>query len=39
MSIKEIAEIVDIPEGSVKSGIFYMLKKMKVQLKDYTHVN
>ena len=39
LSIKEIAEIVDIPEGSVKSGIFYMLKKMKVQLKDYTHVN
>lgn len=33
-SIKEIAELVQIPEGSVKSGIYYLLKKMGSQLKE-----
>lgn len=33
-SIKEIAELVQIPEGSVKSGIYYLLKKMGTQLKE-----
>jgi RNA polymerase sigma-70 factor (ECF subfamily) len=39
LPLKEIAEIVEIPEGSVKSGIFYLLKKISSQLKDYSHVN
>jgi RNA polymerase sigma-70 factor, ECF subfamily len=33
LSIKEIAEIADIPEGSVKSCLFYLLKKLNTQLK------
>jgi RNA polymerase sigma-70 factor (ECF subfamily) len=39
LSIKEVAAIADIPEGSVKSGIYYLLKKMSTQLKDYIHAN
>jgi RNA polymerase sigma-70 factor (ECF subfamily) len=39
LSIKEIAEIAEMPEGTVKSGIFYLLKKIGSQLKDYTHAN
>ena len=39
LSIKEIAEIAEIPEGTVKSSIFYLLKKISTQLKDYTHAN
>jgi RNA polymerase sigma-70 factor (ECF subfamily) len=35
LSLKEIAEIAGIPEGSVKSGLFYMLKKIAVQLQPY----
>lgn len=35
LSIKEIAEIAAIPEGSVKSCLFYMLKKIAVQLQPY----
>jgi RNA polymerase sigma-70 factor (ECF subfamily) len=35
LSIREIAEIIDIPEGTVKSGIFYLLKKFARQLKDF----
>jgi RNA polymerase sigma-70 factor, ECF subfamily len=37
LSIKEIAEIISIPEGSVKSGIYYLLKKISVHLKDFAH--
>lgn len=33
LSLKEIAEIMDIPLGSVKSGIFYLLKKISNPLK------
>jgi RNA polymerase sigma-70 factor (ECF subfamily) len=32
---KEIANILDIPEGSVKSGLFYLLKKIKESLSSY----
>lgn len=39
LSIQKIAEIIEIPEGSVKSGIYYMLKKIAAQLKDYIHEN
>lgn len=37
LAIKEIAQILDIPEGSVKSGIYYLLKKLAYQLKDFSH--
>lgn len=37
MSIAEIADILDIPEGSVKSGIYYLLKKLSHHLKEFTH--
>lgn len=37
MSIKEIAEVICIPEGSVKSGIYYLLKKFALHLKEFTH--
>lgn len=34
-SIKEISQIIGIPEGSVKSGIYYLLKKFNYHLKEY----
>lgn len=37
LSLKEIAAVINIPEGSVKSGIYYLLKKMSHSLKDFTH--
>lgn len=37
LSIKDISEIINIPEGSVKSGIFYILKKFANQLKEFKH--
>jgi len=37
LSVKEIAVILEIPEGSVKSGIFYLLKKFAYHLKDFSH--
>lgn len=36
LSIKEIAAIMNIPEGSVKSGIYYLLRKFAYHLKDFT---
>ncbi|MCD6066415.1 MAG: hypothetical protein K0S33_1241 [Bacteroidetes bacterium] len=39
LSIREIAEIMDIPEGSVKSGIYYLLKKFSNHLKEFMHEN
>ncbi|MES2727704.1 MAG: RNA polymerase sigma factor [Bacteroidota bacterium] len=39
LSIKEIAAIAQIPEGSVKSCLFYLLKKMAQQLKNYQITN
>lgn len=36
LSIREIAAIINIPEGTVKSKIFYLLKKMAQQLKTST---
>jgi RNA polymerase sigma-70 factor, ECF subfamily len=35
LSIKEIAKIIEIPEGSVKSCLFHLLKKMSQQLKAF----
>lgn len=37
LSIKEIAGILELPEGSIKSGIYYLLKKLAHHLKDFTH--
>ncbi|MES2616351.1 MAG: RNA polymerase sigma factor [Bacteroidota bacterium] len=37
LSLKEIAEIIAIPEGSVKSGIYYLLKKFTPYLKDFSY--
>jgi RNA polymerase sigma-70 factor (ECF subfamily) len=37
MSIKEIAQIINIPEGSVKSGIYYLLKKVAPYLKEFSY--
>ena len=34
---REIAEILNIPEGSVKSGLFYMLKKMNTPLMRHMY--
>jgi len=35
LNIKEISNIIDCPEGTVKSKIFYTLKKLSVKLEDY----
>lgn len=35
MSIKEIAQTLDCSEGTVKSRLFYTLKKLTVSLKDF----
>lgn len=37
MSINEIAETMNLPEGSVKSGLFYLLKKIRTPLKKISH--
>lgn len=37
LPIKEIAEITASPEGTIKSGLHYLLKKMSVHLKAFTH--
>ncbi|MFY8021254.1 MAG: RNA polymerase sigma factor [Bacteroidia bacterium] len=37
LSIKETAEIANIPEGSVKSCQFYLLKKITPHIKEYQH--
>lgn len=34
LTMSDIGEILSIPEGTVKSGIYYMLKKMALKLKD-----
>lgn len=35
LSIKEIAEIVQVSEGTVKSRLFYALRKISEQVKDF----
>ena len=37
LSIKEISELTQIPEGSVKSGLHYLLKKLGTHLTAFTH--
>jgi RNA polymerase sigma-70 factor (ECF subfamily) len=36
MSVKEIAEIIDQPEGTVKSRLFYATKKITQSLNEFT---
>jgi RNA polymerase sigma-70 factor (ECF subfamily) len=35
LGVKDIAEIMGIPEGSVKSGLYYMLKKIDLRLQPF----
>lgn len=37
LSIKEIAEQLNIPEGSVKSGIYYLLRKYAHLINHFTY--
>jgi len=39
LSIKEIAEILETSEGTVKSRIFYTIKKLGEQLKEFNPAN
>lgn len=39
LNLKEIASILSIPEGSVKSCLYYMLKKISDQLTPFTNTN
>lgn len=38
-SIAEIAAIMDLPEGTVKSRIFYLLKKLRKQINTQLQTN
>jgi len=35
LKYKEVAEILDIPEGTVKSKLYYIYRKLRNRLKDY----
>lgn len=35
LSVPDISKIMNIPEGTIKSRIFYLLKEMKEKLKDF----
>lgn len=35
LKYKEVAEILDIPEGTVKSKLYYIYRKLRNKLKDY----
>lgn len=37
LSLAEIAQILNIPEGTVKSTLYYLLKKIKTPLQDIIH--
>ena len=37
LSIKEISEITSYPEGSVKSGIYYLLRKLGKHVKHFNY--
>jgi RNA polymerase sigma-70 factor (ECF subfamily) len=39
LSVPDISRILDIPEGTVKSRIFYLLKEMKDQLRDFQTIS
>lgn len=35
LSVPEISQVLDIPEGTIKSRLFYLLKEMKEELGEY----
>jgi RNA polymerase sigma-70 factor (ECF subfamily) len=37
LPLKDIAQIIQIPEGSVKSGLFHVLKKLSKKLSVFIH--
>jgi len=37
LPVKDIAEILQLPEGSVKSGLHYLLKKLAHHLKEFSY--
>jgi RNA polymerase sigma-70 factor (ECF subfamily) len=39
LSIKEIAEVLEINEGTVKSRLFYATKQLADKLKEFNTVN
>ncbi len=39
LPLKNIAEITGLPEGSVKSGIYYLLKKISKHINPFRHGN
>jgi RNA polymerase sigma-70 factor (ECF subfamily) len=39
LSIKEIAEVLEINEGTVKSRLFYATKYLADKLKEFNTVN
>ncbi len=38
LSLKEIAEVLDVSEGTVKSRVFYTLKKLSASLKEFNPI-
>ena len=38
LSLKEIAEVLDVSEGTVKSRVFYTLKKLSANLKEFNPI-
>jgi len=36
LTIQEIALIIDVPEGTIKSRLFYLMKKLSLKLKVYS---
>lgn len=36
LTIQEIANIIDVPEGTIKSRLFYLMKKLSLKLKVYS---
>ncbi|MET0394893.1 MAG: sigma-70 family RNA polymerase sigma factor [Chitinophagaceae bacterium] len=35
LSVPEISQVLNIPEGTIKSRLFYLLKEMKEELSEY----
>lgn len=38
LSIPEISDVMEIPEGTIKSRLFYLLKEMKEELSDFKNL-
>jgi RNA polymerase sigma-70 factor (ECF subfamily) len=36
LSIQQIALIIEVPEGTVKSRLYYLMKKLSIQLKEFS---